>query len=102
MTGPTAQLAAAMGIMDRYTDQTAQVRETTRETARALLSAMGVDVTTEAQAQDRLAALRAEAGARPLPRWIVAVAGQPLTLPADPGAWALDLEDGTAAEGRGL
>lgn len=101
MTGPIAQLAGAMGILPRYTDQTRLVRETSHETALALLAAMGVEVTTEAQARDRLAALRAGEAARRLPRWIVTEADQPATLPADPGAWALTLEDGTGAEGRG-
>jgi 4-alpha-glucanotransferase len=101
MTDSIAQLAGAMGILPRYTDQTALVRETSRDTALALLAAMGLDIATEAQAEGRLAALRAEGAARPLPRWIVAEAGQPLTLPADPGAWALTLEDGTEAEGQG-
>jgi 4-alpha-glucanotransferase len=101
VTDPIARLACAMGILPRYTDQTAQVRETGRETALALLAAMGAEVTTEAQAEDRLAALQAEDAARPLPRWIVAEADAAPTLPADPGAWSLALEDGTEAEGHG-
>ncbi len=101
MTDPIAQLAGAMGILPRYTDQTALVRETSRETALALLSAMGMDVATDAEAEDRLAALEATDAARPLPRWIVAEAGAALTLPADPGAWTLTMEDGTEAEGHG-
>ncbi|MCT4683981.1 MAG: 4-alpha-glucanotransferase [Roseicyclus sp.] len=101
MSDPVMQLAEAMGLLPRYTDQTGLVRETGRETAQALLAAMGAEAATEAQAADHLAALQAAAAARPLPRWIVTEAGQPATLPADPGAWALTFEDGTEAEGRG-
>ncbi|MBF9059509.1 hypothetical protein HKCCSP123_09985, partial [Rhodobacterales bacterium HKCCSP123] len=57
MSDPVRQLSEAMGILPRYTDQTGLVRETDRETAAALLAAMGAEAATEGQAADRLAAL---------------------------------------------
>ncbi|NKX43774.1 4-alpha-glucanotransferase [Roseicyclus persicicus] len=101
MSDPIGALAAALGILPRYTDQMGGVRETSRDTALALIAALGVDAGTETQAADRLAALQAGEAARTLPRHIVTTPGRPTRLPADPGDWALLREDGSETEGRG-
>jgi 4-alpha-glucanotransferase len=101
MIDPIADLAAALGVLPRYTDQMGGTRETGRDTALALLSAMGVRITTEPEAADRLQALRAEAAERPLPRFVVTVPGMPTRLATDPGPWVILREDGREIEGRG-
>jgi 4-alpha-glucanotransferase len=101
MTDPIADLATALGILPRYTDQMGGIRETGRETARALMAAMGVMVSTETEAGAHLAARRAEEAARALPRYVILTPDAPARLSADPGAWVIDHEDGQQTEGRG-
>lgn len=101
MTDPIADLAAALGILPRYTDQMGGIRETGRDTALALMAAMGTAVTTEAEAGARLAARQAEAALRTLPCYLIVTPDGALRLPADPGEWTLTLEDGHEIEGQG-
>lgn len=101
MTDAIAALAGAMGILPRYTDQMGGTRETGRDTALALMSAMGVDVATGAEAADHLAARQASDARRALPRFLILRPETTAQLPADPGDWALTLEDGTQMEGHG-
>lgn len=95
-------LAAAVGILPVYTDQTRRDRETTPETARALLAAMGMPAETRTDTAARLAALKAAAARRVLPEWCVltAATAPALGLPTA-CTWELTLEDGTCVEGRG-
>ena len=101
MSDAISALAGAMGILPRYTDQMGSIRETGRESALALLRAMGHDITTEDDAAARLAAHRAKEALRILPRTLILTPDAPTRLPADPGDWTLALEDGTGLEGRG-
>jgi 4-alpha-glucanotransferase len=101
MNDPIAALAAALGVLPRYTDQMGGVRETGHDTALALLGAMGVRVATEAEAADRLQARRAEVAERTLPHSVVTTPGTPTRLATDPGCWVIAFEDGREIEGRG-
>lgn len=101
MTGPIAELAAALGILPRYTDQMAGIRETGRDTALALMAAMGEAVSSEADAAARLAELRAAEATRALPHHIITRPDAPTQLPTDPGPWVIRTEDGQEIEGRG-
>ncbi|KNG92162.1 4-alpha-glucanotransferase [Pseudaestuariivita atlantica] len=89
-----ARLSRALGIEPRFTDVTGAVRETSEDTAAALLAAMGAG-----DPVGELAALSAERKARLLPPWIVCEVGEA----PDPGphAWTLTFEDGTQADGQG-
>jgi 4-alpha-glucanotransferase len=59
---PLHQLARRLGIIDAYLDQTGrETRDTTDETRRALLAAMGFDASTDSAAADALETLREEA-----------------------------------------
>ena len=92
MTDARLALALRMGVLPQYTDQTGIVRETGVETATALLSAMGLDAATEADAR------AAEPPA--MPRDVICTADSvPSFRPK--GSWHLVLEDGTEHEGRG-
>ncbi len=101
MTDAIAGLAGALGILPRYTDQMGGIRETGRDTALALMAAMGMMVSTEAEAEDRLAARQADAARRVLPRFVILTPDTGFRLPADPGAWVIALEDGPEIEGHG-
>ncbi|WP_068110508.1 4-alpha-glucanotransferase [Tropicimonas marinistellae] len=59
------------GIHHDYWDQTGHRVETSEHTVRALLGAMGFSASTEAEAAETLAGLRAEAAVRALPRWLI-------------------------------
>lgn len=102
MTSPVAELAAQAGILPRFGDLSGQDQVAGRETQLALLRAMGLEVSDDRQASERLAALRAGAGARALPEWLVIAPDRPSRLPGgDAGAWTLTLEQGDQIEGRG-
>jgi 4-alpha-glucanotransferase len=101
MTDPIHELAQALGIVARYTDQMGGTRDTSRETALALLAAMGAPVTSEAEATDRLRHWTAAETARSLPRWIVARTDAPIHLGRDPGTWVIQVETGSEIEGTG-
>ena len=101
MTDPITDLATALGVLPRYTDQMGGLRETGRDTARALLAAMGQDTTSDASARARLADMQAKAQARTLPRWVIVAPQAARNLAQDPGDWVILCEDGTQIEGRG-
>lgn len=102
MADALTRLAERAGIVASYIDQTGRRRRTGRATLRALLAAMGLPAETDAEAADRLAALDAEAGARPVPPWTVAEPERPPRGLVPAGAdWTLAREDGATAEGRG-
>lgn len=59
-TSPLRALAAAVGIMDSYVDQTGnETRVTSDDTRRALLAALSIDASTDEAARDSLEQLRA-------------------------------------------
>jgi len=101
MTGAILHLASALGVLRHYTDQMGGTRETSPDTARALLEAMGEGVATEAEARARLALLRADEADRALPHHIVTLPDASTRLPTDPGDWVIQTEDGSEIEGRG-
>lgn len=95
-------LAAHVGIVASYTDQTRRRRVTGRATARALLAALGLPVETMAEAAGTLDALRAGEAGRRLPSWSVVETGvAPRGLLGAGARWELTREDGSTAEGAG-
>ncbi len=97
MSAALKELAHLAGIHDDFWDQTGIRHETSPETARALLAAMGLPATTDAEAEATLATYRAELDACPLPDWLILepeVASQQ-TLSHPVRAARLLLEDGT-------
>ncbi|NCO22696.1 MAG: 4-alpha-glucanotransferase [Rhodobacterales bacterium] len=96
MNDALSRLAAHLGVMPRYQDQTDRWHVTTPETLSAIIAAMGFD---PAAAQATLEQLEAEAAARTLPEWLVVTADHP--GPVVDGAWALCLEDGSCRTGQG-
>lgn len=94
-------LARALGLQPGYHDQMGVWREAPWESVLAALRALGFDVAGDAEAWERLAALRAAREARALPEWVVVEAGAPLAPAVGrEGDWRLTFEDGRAAEGR--
>lgn len=94
MTDARLRLAERMGVLPGFHDLTGQWRDTSVESAVALLAAMGLAVASESDAQ---AALEAHADA--LPQDLICEAGRgPDLAPAD---WQLTHEDGRQIEGRG-
>ncbi|WP_102107015.1 4-alpha-glucanotransferase [Oceaniglobus roseus] len=101
-TGPRDSLGAladAAGIVPRFKDQTGKAHETGDATRAALLSAMGFDVSGEANVAEALRAIADRAAQRALPDWLVVEADAP--GPEVPGAWSLTFETGETREGRG-
>lgn len=93
-------LADEAGILPRYQDQTGVWRETSDETRRALLEAMGLEAGTEHAAALTLEALRAERTERPIEPVRVLQEGDPanrlvtVAMPApqrEPLRWQLSL-----------
>lgn len=101
MTDPILDLARALGVVARYTDQMGGTRDTPRDTALALIAALDAPLTTETEAARRLADWHSDQAARRLPRWTIALADAATALAQDPGAWAILPEHGPAIEGRG-
>jgi 4-alpha-glucanotransferase len=64
---PLEALAAYVGIVPGYTDQTGRDHRTSDDTRRALLAALGLDASTDDAAHRSLAALRAEERRRLIP-----------------------------------
>ncbi|MEE1613574.1 malto-oligosyltrehalose synthase [Microvirga sp. CF3016] len=97
------RMAALVGISPDYTDAFGQSVETSPATRQALLAGLGLDISSEAGAQESLARLeRLKHG--PLPAVITVDAEAPSTIEfrASPGqqAWILIEEDGAVHEGR--
>jgi 4-alpha-glucanotransferase len=94
---PIKQLADALGIAGEYVDQTGETRVTTDETRRALAAAMGFGASTDADASDALAELRAAARRRRIePARVVRIddpASRTLRVRPLPGArWRLEIQ----------
>ena len=96
-------LAAAYGVQPAYTDTTKTRRDTSPETARALLAAMGLSVGSEAEAAEALADRQAAQRALPLPPVAIVETGTRGTrLPCMAGQATLTLEDGTEQSLSGM
>ncbi|HEX9534801.1 MAG TPA: malto-oligosyltrehalose trehalohydrolase, partial [Stellaceae bacterium] len=101
------ELAERMGIESKFRSARGEIVQTTGETKRSLLAAMGVEATDQGQAQGALEDLDRAEWLRPLPivRVLRADAGPPaidLVLPAGTGeiTWHLTPEDGSEQTGR--
>ena len=93
-------LADAHGILPAFTDVTGERRETGDESRRALLAAMGIDLSAPSAMDAALS--EADPAQRRLPRWQVLRPGQGANLPlADDSEWRILREDGRSHEGRG-
>ncbi len=100
MSDALTDLAASLGVVQSYVDQTGTTRDTSPQTAQALLAAMGHRIDTEAEAQELARYMAAETQA--LPRWQVCTLGKRATLPIPEDAgWLILREDGHSVEGRG-
>jgi 4-alpha-glucanotransferase len=106
-TAPIDELAARLGIENEYRDAHGKKQGTPMETKRALLLAMGVLATDDAQARAALNDLEDFDWARVLhPVYVVCADARPftvaLTLPAGIGevAWSLMLENGGQKSGK--
>ncbi|MEO1457293.1 MAG: 4-alpha-glucanotransferase [Pseudomonadota bacterium] len=97
---PLIRLAAAHGVLPAWIDLSGNLTVTRRDTALALLRAMGA-IGEAGEAEERLAALEAARAARALPPAHVVNAWQPSLLPAPVSAarWRLTFETGATAEG---
>ena len=97
MTGALRQLAHLTGIFDDYWDQKGNRRATGAQTDRALLTAMGFAVATDAEAETALADYLAEEAARTLPHWLILAPGTPHSeaLASPGGDIRLIREDGS-------
>lgn len=101
-----SRLADAAGIEARYWDIGGRLHETSAETARRLLSALGFPAATETEVAASLARLEEEAWREILPPAVIAAEGHEIAIPlrlAAGGArnlrWSLDLEGGGQANG---
>ncbi|MDW4498951.1 4-alpha-glucanotransferase [Sulfitobacter sp. D35] len=106
MTGAEAldALAELYGIHPSFVDLGGVTHETSPDTKRALLRANGLDVASETQIVETLAAETARRSSRRYPEEIIVESGSPTSLDFGGGAeWSVT-EDGTetvVAEGRG-
>ncbi|HVJ53187.1 MAG TPA: 4-alpha-glucanotransferase [Aliidongia sp.] len=99
-TSALDRLAAAVGIEPHYRDTMGVVRETTPETARALLAVLGIGAETEQSAAEALAALQEKASRRLLPPAIVTRPGAAIPLRrTGPVEWSVALETGEMLAG---
>ncbi len=93
MTDAVAGLCAHFGIKPEYRGFDGQTVLVSRETRLAVLNAMGLEITSEADAQDHLSKLQREAARRPAPHEIIVKAGQTTTLQAPiAGDWRIEAE----------
>lgn len=88
------RLAHRMGVLPGFHDLTGQWRDTSVDSAVALLAAMGLAVPAEPEAQAAL-----DAHADLLPRDVICEAGRSPDLA--PAQWQLTYEDGAQTEGAG-
>jgi len=97
------RMAALVGISTDYTDAFGNRIETTSETREALLSALGLDITSESGARESLARLeRLKSGAIPavIPVEADKASKIKLRIPQDALAWTILEESGATHEGR--
>ena len=93
MTDPISELCALAGVHTQYRGFQGQAITVSRETQRAVLAAMGLEIACEADACGLLNHLRAEDAARPLPHELIVDVGTPVILPlALPVDWVVEAE----------
>lgn len=97
------RVSALVGISPDYSDAFGKRVETSSDTRRALLTALGLDVSSEKSAQESLKRLE-QLKAGPVPAVITVEAGAPAKIKlrgaAEASTWTLTEEDGTIHEGR--
>jgi len=105
---PIAALARRHGLDPVWRDNWGNDRRVPEESLRALLAALGVAVTTPAQAAERLRALDASSRAT-MPTVVVGRVGEATPVPMghvappkDAVAWRIECEDGTTFSGVGV
>jgi 4-alpha-glucanotransferase len=102
---PLDQLALLLGIEERFRDAMGEIRETTRETKRALLAAMGISAGEDRDVRRALAALETAGWRRSVPHTRVASPNPTITVDAVvPAAtrdlrWSIELENGDEQSG---
>jgi len=97
------RMARLVGISPDYTDAFGRRIETSPETRKALLAALGLGTASEREAQESLTRLeRLKAG--PIPAVITVLADRPTNIPlrgkTDPAEWSVTEEHGKGHEGR--
>ncbi len=101
MSDTLLQLAEAHGIAPGFHDLSGQYKSASPDTLRALLRAMGVPATQEAEAREALAVVQAQQADRHIPQDLNLTEGQPKRIPAPPCTWTVISEVGTTlASGR--
>lgn len=102
MADPVMALAEFLGVLPRYTDTTGTERITSRDTAEALVAALGHPLDNDAQAAETLAELQALAQSRAVPDYAICNAWQTPKLDVVGNrSWQLTFEDGGQVEGHG-
>ncbi|MBT8410132.1 MAG: 4-alpha-glucanotransferase, partial [Alphaproteobacteria bacterium] len=100
MTHDLRALAELAGVISDYIDQRDIRHETSDETRRALLGAMGFDVSSDAAVSAALQGERARRADRAVPEYLVAEPGAAPVLQLPAGAhWRLECEDGEEFQG---
>lgn len=98
-----AAVAALCGIFPEFRDLEDVLRPTNPETQRALIRANGLNIDSENDLRDTLAALRADEAGRVLPHDVLVTSEQPTTIKcAQSLVWQITLEDAgdVFAEGK--
>lgn len=99
--GALAELARIYGIHASWRDIAGRAHLTSTETQRALLTAMGREVTTRSDIANALAAHHAAEAGRVLPPELVTQVGNFIEIPVpSPTEWRLELDDGSLTEGK--
>lgn len=104
MTDWMSDLCTYMGVHARYRGFDGQMIEVSRDTQKAVLRAMGLDVGSGRDAQSHLEHMKAEDAARPLPPEVIVEAGKPTEIPLEqPAEWLIEAEGSgdTLARGQG-
>ncbi len=105
MTDWMSRLCTHVGVHAQYRGFEGQTVEVSRDTQRAVLHAMGLDVGSDADARGLLEQLQAADLARPLPPEVIVDAGNPSDLRlAQPAEWLIEAEGkgDTLASGKGV
>ncbi len=92
-----ATLCRQAGLTTRWQDAFGRQHDVAPDDLRAILAALDLEASSDADAHERIAALEAEAAA--LPPLLTGDAGGTLLVPARPGRWRLQAEDGQVVSG---
>lgn len=102
MSEALMRLAATAGILPRYKDNTGTLHETSEDTAKALLTALGLAVDNLGDVDAALGVIHRTESSRIAPSWVITpVDSTPEIKGLGSEPWQICLEDGTTLEGRG-